>query len=165
MEECRICYQDSTNEKLISPCNCKGSMKYIHRSCLEKCIFSSKSNICGICKNTYKFNENKFVLFIINNKVITSILTLFLYFIISIFSLYYNISLNTIFLSYFVLLFGMNYIQTLLNYHYINFDSIFENLIIFSNQPYIYTNKIGYLFYTTWIIIDKLKKYLLIGFL
>ncbi len=163
--ECRICYENNSKEKLISPCSCSGSMKYIHRSCLEKCIFSSKSNICPICKDIYKFNENKFILFVINNNVITSVITLFLYFIISIFSLYFKITLNTIFVCYFILLFGMHYTQNLLNYHYINFDSIFENLIIFSNQPYMYTSKISYLFFTNWIIIDKLKKYLLIDLL
>ena len=37
---CRLCYQsDSTiTDPLISPCNCSGSMKYIHLSCLKNSI-------------------------------------------------------------------------------------------------------------------------------
>ena len=40
---CRICYRDDSDEKdpLISPCKCKGSMKYIHYKCLKN-WFNSK---------------------------------------------------------------------------------------------------------------------------
>ena len=39
---CRVCYgDDSTNENpLISPCKCKGSMKYIHYKCLKNWLNS-----------------------------------------------------------------------------------------------------------------------------
>ncbi|XP_078437833.1 RING/FYVE/PHD zinc finger superfamily protein [Wolffia australiana] len=32
--QCRICL-DSEGEDLIAPCNCKGTQKYVHRSCLD----------------------------------------------------------------------------------------------------------------------------------
>lgn len=32
---CRICLDSSNWEDMISPCNCKGSMKYIHSECLK----------------------------------------------------------------------------------------------------------------------------------
>ena len=37
---CRLCYQSesSIEDPLISPCNCSGSMKYIHLSCLKNSI-------------------------------------------------------------------------------------------------------------------------------
>ena len=37
---CRLCYQSesSITDPLISPCNCSGSMKYIHLSCLKNSI-------------------------------------------------------------------------------------------------------------------------------
>ena len=40
--KCRICYGDDTSNDnpLISPCNCKGSMKYIHYICLKNWLNS-----------------------------------------------------------------------------------------------------------------------------
>ena len=37
---CRICYllNSDMDNPLISPCNCNGSMKYIHYKCLKNCI-------------------------------------------------------------------------------------------------------------------------------
>ena len=39
---CRLCYLDESTitDPLISPCNCSGTMKYIHLSCLKKSIKS-----------------------------------------------------------------------------------------------------------------------------
>jgi pSer/pThr/pTyr-binding forkhead associated (FHA) protein len=39
---CRICFSNSNFSPLISPCNCTGSMKYIHLSCLQKWLLSKK---------------------------------------------------------------------------------------------------------------------------
>ena len=55
-KSCRIC-QDTGNEEFISPCNCSGSMKFVHVACHEKWIRVSKnSNTCPTC-NTY-YHEN-----------------------------------------------------------------------------------------------------------
>ena len=37
---CRICYteEDDKNNPLVQPCNCSGSMKFIHLKCLKHCI-------------------------------------------------------------------------------------------------------------------------------
>ena len=56
---CRICYEaERENDPLLMPCRCEGSMKYIHTSCLKKCIISSKKPIdeseCEICKTKYE---------------------------------------------------------------------------------------------------------------
>ena len=39
---CRICFdhEDDEENPLISPCNCTGSQKYIHRKCLKTWQFS-----------------------------------------------------------------------------------------------------------------------------
>ena len=66
---CRLCYQtESTiSDPLISPCNCNGSMKYIHLSCLKNSIklkYHKKSEMyydmfifqnysCEICLSMY----------------------------------------------------------------------------------------------------------------
>jgi hypothetical protein len=40
---CRICFEDECNEYLISPCKCKGSIKFVHSSCLSEWVFSKNS--------------------------------------------------------------------------------------------------------------------------
>jgi hypothetical protein len=55
---CRVCFEDETIEKkLISPCLCKGSSKYIHEDCLYSWI-SCQTGIknakkCEVCKFPY----------------------------------------------------------------------------------------------------------------
>ena len=64
---CRICFEDESISPLINPCQCKGDIKYIHLSCLQKwiktkiitrtinkdkCIIYSYEKIfCEICKS------------------------------------------------------------------------------------------------------------------
>jgi hypothetical protein len=54
---CRICLEH-TEEPFISPCKCKGTQKYIHRSCLNRWRFKKPENFfeCHECKTEYKFN-------------------------------------------------------------------------------------------------------------
>ena len=36
-KECRICFEEeSDNNKLISPCDCKGTSQYVHLKCLQQ---------------------------------------------------------------------------------------------------------------------------------
>ncbi|KDN39323.1 hypothetical protein K437DRAFT_276053 [Tilletiaria anomala UBC 951] len=70
---CRICFEGagSKNEKgkdmgrLISPCKCKGTMKFIHSSCLDSWRrFSSRSSsaiACDQCGAPYRFRKSRFV--------------------------------------------------------------------------------------------------------
>lgn len=46
---CRICQTTSASEILISPCNCKGTLAYIHLSCLECWLNQSGRNYCELC--------------------------------------------------------------------------------------------------------------------
>lgn len=34
MKECRICLEKDS-EEYINPCRCKGTIKYVHRECLD----------------------------------------------------------------------------------------------------------------------------------
>ena len=72
LKTCRYCLEQDDRE-YISPCLCKGGMKYIHRDCLnqwrEMHIFNpEKKNSCEICKYKYKFRKgnvefyNKFLI-------------------------------------------------------------------------------------------------------
>ena len=51
---CRICYllNSDIENPLISPCNCSGSMKYIHYKCLKKCI---ETNLTKKIEQNYKY--------------------------------------------------------------------------------------------------------------
>jgi len=55
---CRICHDDDTDETLISPCNCKGSMNYCHSTCLRSWLTEKVQNLkepsCEICKCVYE---------------------------------------------------------------------------------------------------------------
>ena len=51
---CRICHEgESAGEKLISPCRCYGSVRLMHRSCVEKWLSSTNHDTCEICKHKY----------------------------------------------------------------------------------------------------------------
>lgn len=59
-KQCRFCFDDlETNEnKLIIPCNCIGSIKYIHQLCLIRWILKNTNinYICSLCKSQYNIN-------------------------------------------------------------------------------------------------------------
>jgi hypothetical protein len=52
--ECRFC-RDPTAEPLIAPCLCNGSLRFVHRSCLDNWRFRGTGNplACDICRGTY----------------------------------------------------------------------------------------------------------------
>ncbi|XP_053380482.1 uncharacterized protein LOC128548896 [Mercenaria mercenaria] len=47
---CRICHEDGSKEKLVSPCHCAGTMGMLHVSCLEQWLGSSNTTKCEICQ-------------------------------------------------------------------------------------------------------------------
>ena len=56
---CRVCFEDEADtDKLIAPCRCKGSSKYIHQACLRTWLMTQmRERIeakCEVCK--YLFN-------------------------------------------------------------------------------------------------------------
>ncbi|EKF32108.1 hypothetical protein MOQ_004046 [Trypanosoma cruzi marinkellei] len=48
---CRICHRDKG--RLVSPCTCEGSMKYVHSSCLSDWVYHRRSLSCEVCGTTY----------------------------------------------------------------------------------------------------------------
>lgn len=56
---CRICQTNTANEVLISPCHCKGSMAYVHLSCLERWLNQSSRSYCELCKYQYSAIETQ----------------------------------------------------------------------------------------------------------
>jgi E3 ubiquitin-protein ligase MARCH1/8 len=48
---CRICHCEETSEEyLIAPCFCNGSLKYVHQSCLQQWLKINGTKSCELCK-------------------------------------------------------------------------------------------------------------------
>jgi E3 ubiquitin-protein ligase DOA10 len=87
--QCRICFEDTVTDKnrLIDPCACSGSSKYIHELCLAYWIRmdpEKNREECPVCKTTYRIlhikkeqvpSETTLTLFILNRAVIVGSLT------------------------------------------------------------------------------------------
>ncbi|CAG9865411.1 unnamed protein product [Phyllotreta striolata] len=50
---CRICYDNDKEEGLISPCDCKGTVGFVHQSCLENWLAASNSTKCELCNFSF----------------------------------------------------------------------------------------------------------------
>ena len=52
---CRICYdEDDKKDRLIEPCDCKGSVRAVHVSCFLKWMRSKKGELrCELCKKQF----------------------------------------------------------------------------------------------------------------
>lgn len=64
--ECWICREDGTQEPLIQPCACTGSMSGVHASCVEQWIRTHRENAqtdelphCSVCGEPYAGNEKR----------------------------------------------------------------------------------------------------------
>lgn len=89
---CRICFETETSDKdkLISPCKCIGSSKYIHTQCLNQWRssnnYSSEARtICMECKYAYKIKtlrkpEPLFIKMpiLFNKHIISSVISIFI---------------------------------------------------------------------------------------
>lgn len=57
---CRICHctesPGSGLMKLISPCHCAGSLKYVHHSCLQQWLDATNSQRCELCKQPFSMS-------------------------------------------------------------------------------------------------------------
>ena len=57
-KECRICYTTlSKDNMMINPCLCKGTMRWVHHSCLKKFIQISGSYNCPQCNLNYSITN------------------------------------------------------------------------------------------------------------
>lgn len=72
-QSCRICLEDD-EYNLITPCNCSGTMKYVHKNCINRWRHSVDYNpikeldrerytTCGICKEEYEIYDSQCSLF------------------------------------------------------------------------------------------------------
>jgi hypothetical protein len=63
LRECRICLVSGNYSDLISPCECKGSSKWVHRSCLDEwrsrpSLDNKNFTHCGVCHFKYEIVQN-----------------------------------------------------------------------------------------------------------
>ncbi|XP_077550350.1 uncharacterized protein LOC144163305 [Haemaphysalis longicornis] len=52
---CRFCATGEQEEKLVTPCQCEGTVSSAHRSCLEKRILQNGLTHCALCNFKYEF--------------------------------------------------------------------------------------------------------------
>ena len=65
--ECRICFatENTSNNPLITPCDCKGTLKYVHKNCLQHWREDDEDeeraafNMCLVCKREYKIKKKE----------------------------------------------------------------------------------------------------------
>lgn len=46
---CRICHCGSSQEKLLTPCNCRGTSQFVHASCLAGWFTKKRNKTCELC--------------------------------------------------------------------------------------------------------------------
>ena len=52
---CRICFEGPTpDEPLFRPCDCKGSVAYVHHCCLSKWVSDSQRVVCELCEGKFR---------------------------------------------------------------------------------------------------------------
>jgi len=57
---CRICHMTSScgvSADLISPCRCKGSLKFVHNECLDMWFRASGKHTCEVCRFQYSYHK------------------------------------------------------------------------------------------------------------
>ena len=55
---CRVCHCEAEEDRpLFYPCNCSGSIKFIHEDCLVEWLRVSKKETCELCGQQFKFNK------------------------------------------------------------------------------------------------------------
>jgi E3 ubiquitin-protein ligase MARCH1/8 len=48
---CRICHcEENSEEYLLSPCHCTGTLRYVHQACLQQWLKSNGMKSCELCK-------------------------------------------------------------------------------------------------------------------
>lgn len=50
---CRICYDEVSEQDLIKPCKCTGSIANVHKECLDMWIDRKCIPTCEICHASY----------------------------------------------------------------------------------------------------------------
>lgn len=83
-------FVDDNDRKLISPCKCKGSLRYVHIGCLNKWRHSNvraeASYRCEVCKYEYKFYRPRIAKILANSITLHFFTLILLFFTISVLS-------------------------------------------------------------------------------
>jgi hypothetical protein len=89
MYECKFCLESDNLQNLICPCDCNGSIKYVHEKCLKDYVFSYQmKSVCDVCKYEYSFNIKNYSIHPICQAFFTRLLSQQL-FILTMCSIYY----------------------------------------------------------------------------
>ncbi|KAM3719384.1 E3 ubiquitin-protein ligase [Dirofilaria immitis] len=54
---CRICLEEDNESDLISPCECRGSLQFVHTQCLQHWFDVMHERRCQICKTQYELED------------------------------------------------------------------------------------------------------------
>lgn len=52
--ECRICQDEDLDSNMETPCSCTGSLKYVHRKCVQRWCNEKGDILCEICHQQFK---------------------------------------------------------------------------------------------------------------
>ncbi|XP_011022996.1 PREDICTED: uncharacterized protein LOC105124605 [Populus euphratica] len=52
--ECRICQDEDDDSNMETPCSCCGSLKYVHRRCVQRWCNEKGNTTCEICLQEFK---------------------------------------------------------------------------------------------------------------
>ncbi len=168
--ECRICYEGDSEEKLIQPCKCSGTIGYIHPSCLRKTIHYNGSSICSICNSEYNIVETnlkkRVISFLLKSELITTIISILLLFVIINISYKLGIGSYCLVSCFFAIVFGINHIQNIFEHKEIELDFLMDLIYSYteSNTIYYSYTYFNLTYICIWSIINKLKEKLLIEY-
>lgn len=59
MTTCRICLDTDRVEDMVSPCQCRGTARYIHRQCLDRYIDHYPDGVCRVCLTPFVYSSPK----------------------------------------------------------------------------------------------------------
>lgn len=132
MPECRFCFESS--EPLISPCLCNGTLKYVHKKCLENWIQTSGHFECNVCGAPFKILDNDN--FIRSTKFLNIIHVILM---VLIFLIFYQLNLSLAFVILILILncSTINKIQDYYNTYEIDVDMIlriFDESLIYNEN-------------------------------
>ena len=167
--ECRICFEDDTNETLFSPCKCSGTMRWVHNSCLQKWIHIKKNSRCPVCKEhcvIEKTKKQQIASYIVKSNFITSLIAAIFGFFLLLFTLHLNISMNILVITFMTVVFGIHYIQEYFEHEEINMETVFDTIALYTSRGQFHNGDgLTVIFSCLWLLVDNLKYRVLVPYL
>ena len=78
MYECRICLGDDDPETMIQPCQCRGTIAFVHRRCLDAYIQYYPDGVCRVCHQNMLSPDKRVIVNLLNLHVFTALFYLIL---------------------------------------------------------------------------------------